>query len=139
MTCIGPKRGFQQIARAISIALGLASTSSGWAQSAVAPADTSNTPPVAGNAAIQEVVVTATRRTENLQDVPIAITALTGADLQQLNVQTLDDYVKYLPGVSITGFGPGQNEIYICADEPRRSPVGGRRALGELRFTATRA
>ena len=58
-------------------------------------------------------MVTATRRTENLQNVPIAITALTGAALQQLNVQTLDDYVKYVPGVTITGFGPGQNEIYM--------------------------
>jgi iron complex outermembrane recepter protein len=113
MTYNEPKRGGQQIARAISIALGLASASSAWAQVATTSANGSNVPSAAGNSEIQEVVVTATRRTENLQDVPIAITALTGATLQQLNVQTLDDYVKYLPGVSITGFGPGQNEIYM--------------------------
>lgn len=57
--------------------------------------------------------MTANRRAQSQQDVPIALTALTGANLQQLNVQTLDDYVKYLPGVSISGFGPGQNEIYM--------------------------
>ena len=35
---------------------------------------------------IQEVVVTAQRRSENVQDVPIAIQALSGETLQQLNV-----------------------------------------------------
>jgi outer membrane receptor protein involved in Fe transport len=62
---------------------------------------------------LEEVVVTATRRTENLQDVPIALTALTGATLRQLNVQTLDDFVKYLPNVSTAGVGPGQSEVYM--------------------------
>src|SRR5665213_2306062 len=62
---------------------------------------------------IPEVVVTATRRAENLQDVPIAITALTGETLRQLNVQTFDDVVKYLPNVSTASKGPGQNEIYM--------------------------
>jgi iron complex outermembrane receptor protein len=62
---------------------------------------------------LEEVVVTATRRTENLQDVPIAITALTGNTLRQLNVQTLDDFVKYLPNVSTAGVGPGQSEVYM--------------------------
>jgi iron complex outermembrane receptor protein len=62
---------------------------------------------------IPEVVVTATRRTENLQNVPIAITALTGETLAQLNVQTFEDFVKYLPNVSTASKGPGQNEIYM--------------------------
>ncbi len=63
--------------------------------------------------AIEEIVVSATRRAENLQDVPIAITALTGETLSQLNVQTFDDYVKYLPNVSSASKGPGINEIYM--------------------------
>jgi len=62
---------------------------------------------------IPEIVVTATRRAENLQDVPIAITALTAETLTQLNVQTFDDFVKYLPNVSTASKGPGQNEIYM--------------------------
>jgi iron complex outermembrane receptor protein len=113
MTQIDEKRAGQRLAHAIAIALGLATGSSGWAQTAATPPDRSQVPAAAGNAEIAEIVVTATRRTENLQDVPIAITALTGAALQQLNVQTLDDYVKYLPSVTITGFGPGQNEVYM--------------------------
>ena len=67
---------------------------------------------VAGNE-LEEVVVSATRRTENLQDVPIAITALTGSVLSELNVQTLEDFIRYLPNVSIAGVAPGQNEIYM--------------------------
>src|SRR5216684_6205967 len=62
---------------------------------------------------IPEIVVTATRRAENLQDVPIAITALTAETLTQLNVQTFEDFVKYLPNVSTASKGPGQNEIYM--------------------------
>jgi iron complex outermembrane recepter protein len=113
MTYIEETRGRQRLARAIAIALGLATASGTWAQTAATPPVASSATPKAENGDIAEIVVTATRRTENLQDVPIAITALTGAALQQLNVQTLDDYVKFLPSVTITGFGPGQNEIYM--------------------------
>jgi iron complex outermembrane recepter protein len=67
----------------------------------------------ANSGEIAEITVTATRRSESLQDVPIAITALTGATLEQLNVQTFEDYVKYLPNVSVAAKGPGQNEVYM--------------------------
>jgi outer membrane receptor protein involved in Fe transport len=71
-------------------------------------------PPVtSAGSQLEEVVVTATRRSENLQDVPLAVTALTGATLRQLNVQTFDDFVKYLPNVTAAVNGPGQSEIYM--------------------------
>src|ERR1700738_2923663 len=62
---------------------------------------------------IQEITVTAQRRTENMQNVPITIQALTGEMLKQLNVTTFDDYVKYLPNVTSASNGPGQGEIYM--------------------------
>jgi len=62
---------------------------------------------------LQEVIVTANRREENLQDVPISIQVLTGGMLAQLNATTFDDYVKYLPTVTAHGVGPGQNNIYV--------------------------
>src|SRR3984885_163225 len=62
---------------------------------------------------LAEVTVTAQRRTENIQDVPISMQALTGQALQQLNVQTLDDYLKYLPNVTAASNGPGQNEVFM--------------------------
>src|ERR1700694_2424817 len=63
--------------------------------------------------AIQEITVTAQRRSENVQNVPITIQALTAETLTQLNVQTFDDYVKYLPNVSSKTNGPGQGTIYM--------------------------
>src|SRR5665213_460403 len=62
---------------------------------------------------IQEITVTAQRRTENVQNVPIAIQALTGVALQQLNVQTMSDFVKYLPNVTAPNSGPGQGNVYM--------------------------
>ena len=50
---------------------------------------------------------------ENLQNVPIAITALTNTTLSELNVQTLEDFVRYLPNVSTAGVAPGQDEVYM--------------------------
>jgi outer membrane receptor protein involved in Fe transport len=73
-----------------------------WAQSA----DT-------GAGQLAEVTVTAERRTENLQDVPITIQALTSETLKELSVTTFDDFVKYLPNVTTAGYGPGQDLIFM--------------------------
>src|SRR5215468_8002670 len=62
---------------------------------------------------ITEVIVTAQRRTERMQDVPISMQALTGQALQQLNVQTFDDFLKYLPNVTSASNGPGRNEVFM--------------------------
>jgi outer membrane receptor protein involved in Fe transport len=62
---------------------------------------------------LQEVIVTANRREENLQNVPMTIQVLTGATLAKLNATTFDDFVKYLPAVTAHGVGPGQNNIYV--------------------------
>ena len=92
------------LSHAIGMALGFGGVSSALAQSA---------PQSAPKDELEEVTVTATRRVENLQDVPIAITALTGNTLAELNVQTLDDFVKYLPNVTTASVGPGQGEVYM--------------------------
>src|SRR6202163_1955280 len=62
---------------------------------------------------IQEITVTAQRRTENIQNVPIAIQALTGETLKQLNLSTFDDLIKYLPNVTAPTAGPGQAQIFM--------------------------
>jgi iron complex outermembrane receptor protein len=60
-----------------------------------------------------EVIVTANRREENLQDVPITIQVLTGGKLAEINATTFDDFVTYLPGVTAHGVGPAQSNIYV--------------------------
>src|SRR6266853_6640718 len=62
---------------------------------------------------IQEITVTAQRRTENVQNVPITIQALTGDTLAQLNATTFDDVLKYLPNVTAPTAGPGQAQIFM--------------------------
>jgi len=62
---------------------------------------------------LEEITVTAQRRTENAQDVPISIQALTGQTLQQLNISTFDDYIKFLPNVTSASNGPGQSEVFM--------------------------
>ena len=68
---------------------------------------------VAATGELEEVVVTATKRAENLQDVAITVTALSGDRLEELNVANFDDYIQYLPGVNAAGRGPGQSSIFI--------------------------
>ena len=64
-------------------------------------------------AEIEEIVVTATKREQNLQDVPIAVQALNEGKLDQLNIANFDDYIRYLPSVNAAGRGPGQSSIFI--------------------------
>ncbi len=60
--------------------------------------------------ALEDVVVTATKRSENLQDVPVSIQALGTEKLEELHVTNLDTYVKYLPSVTINrGNGQGNS------------------------------
>src|SRR5882762_1748474 len=67
----------------------------------------------AATGALEEITVTAQRRTESMQNVPISMQAFTAQTLQQLNVSTLDDYIKYLPNVTTANNGPGQNEVFM--------------------------
>jgi iron complex outermembrane recepter protein len=50
---------------------------------------------------IEQVVVTARRREENLQNVPVAITALTSEQLLEQNVRTLEDMTAYVPNIKV--------------------------------------
>ena len=67
----------------------------------------------ASSFAIEEVVVTATRRSESIQNVPITIQAITGDQLGQLNVTSFDDVLRYLPNVTSGSNGPGQGNIFM--------------------------
>jgi iron complex outermembrane recepter protein len=60
-----------------------------------------------------EIIVTAQRKEERLRDVPISITALGSAKLDEANVQSFEDYAKLLPSVSFQSFGPSQSQIFF--------------------------
>ena len=80
--------------------------------------------------ALQEITVTATRRSQSMQDVPIAMQAFTGQALQQLNISTFDDYIKYLPNVTSANNGPGQNEIFMRGLSAGAQPSQGSGSTG---------
>ena len=65
---------------------------------------------------IEEVVVTAQKRAQNLQDVPISIQSLGNETLSELGIQDFQDYAKMLPSVSMTpslGAGSSFTLVYM--------------------------
>ena len=56
--------------------------------------------------ALQEVVVTATRRAASAQDLPISITAVTGASLEQGGIRDISSLARSMAGVNVTDKGP---------------------------------
>jgi iron complex outermembrane receptor protein len=72
---------------------------------------------------LSEIIVTANKRDENIQQVPLSITALTSTLLEEHQVVTLDDYQKLLPSVSMQSFGPGGSEIYFRGINTGIGPV----------------
>jgi outer membrane receptor protein involved in Fe transport len=62
---------------------------------------------------LEEIVVTATKRAETLQDVPVAVTAITSEDIQSHGFTNYADYVNTVPNMWMQDLGPGQTQIYI--------------------------
>lgn len=69
---------------------------------AAVPADMSG-----GSGVLQEVIVTARKRSENLQEVPLSVDVFTEKDLQNLGIASFDDYAEKVPSISFISIGPG--------------------------------
>ena len=93
-----------------AVAAILSATSAGFVLAA-APGDQESA--TASSDALTEVVVTATRRSESIQDVPITVQAITGDQLKALNVVSFNDLLKYTPNVTFSGNGPGTGNIFM--------------------------
>ena len=59
------------------------------------------------NSVLQEIVVTARKREENLQDVPLSIDVFSKKDMQNLGITGLDDVATKTPSISFVSEGPG--------------------------------
>ncbi|MBU6371253.1 MAG: TonB-dependent receptor [Alphaproteobacteria bacterium] len=70
------------------------------------------TPPDAGKG-VEEIVVTATKRSESLQSVPLSIQALSTQKLDELNVSNFNDFATLFPSVSFQNSTPGSANVYI--------------------------
>ncbi|MGL4542467.1 MAG: TonB-dependent receptor, partial [Polymorphobacter sp.] len=94
--------------RVSTAALAIASLGAG-----AAPAFAQATAEVKNDTGISDIIVTATRREESANRVPLAITALSGDTLGTLNVTTFDHLIEYLPNVRAASRGPGASSIFI--------------------------
>ena len=83
---------------------------------AVAPAFAQDTAPPQNDqryGGVTAIVVTATKRSEDAQDIPVAVQAIGTEELENLGIDEFTDYLVQLPNVTSGGGGPGQSTIYI--------------------------
>ena len=66
----------------------------------------------ASDTALEEITVTARKRTENLQDVPLSIDVYTAKDLKNLAINSFDDYAEKVPSMSFISTGPG-TQVFV--------------------------
>ncbi len=90
---------------AVSPVVGTAASSAALAVVATAAADAS--------AAAPQIIVTAERREQSVERVPMTVQAFTGRTLQQQNIQTLNDLLKFTPNVTLGSNGAGQGDIFM--------------------------
>ena len=111
-TLIPPRRSFAVPGKVSLLALALGTCAPALAQQTEAAAN----PPAAASAAgaddTGDIIVTAQRREQRLQDVPVAVSVVTGDSLQRSNITSLEDVAARLPDVKISS-GTITNSIAI--------------------------
>ncbi|MDP3674429.1 MAG: TonB-dependent receptor plug domain-containing protein, partial [Novosphingobium sp.] len=60
-----------------------------------------------------EIVVTATKRDQTIQDVPFSINAQTAADIEKSGSNSLEDVARNVAGLSVQNLGPGQSQVSV--------------------------
>ena len=82
-------------------------------------------PAVAQEYELEEVVVTAQRRAESLQDVPLAITAFNEEQLEQMGIVDIKAVTERTPGFTMGMFNPLQTQLYIRGIGSNEDGAGG--------------
>ena len=86
-----------------------------------------------GDLVLEEIIVTAQKREQSLQDVPIAVTAFNSRKIEELGIQSFSDYALMMPNVSFKSFGaPGGATIYMrgASDGGDANPSGSAPSVG---------
>jgi outer membrane receptor protein involved in Fe transport len=84
----------------LGLMIALTNTTAGAADTGTAPA--------ADSGGLEEIVVTAQKRSENLKDIPISISAISGSDIQAKQIANYDDIARAVPGVSFNSIGASE-------------------------------
>jgi outer membrane receptor protein involved in Fe transport len=103
----GP-RGIPAISRTqLAIAVAAALSGAAAMRSGPALAAASAATDASSDSSLTEIVVTARKRAENLQDVPLSIDVFTSKDLQNMAISQFEDYATMTPSISFVSAGPG--------------------------------
>ena len=95
------------------LAIVVAQASAGSAFAQTAPLQTAAASGAAPTKGVEEILVTASKRTEKLQKVPQSIQVLDSKKLAQLQITEFQDYVKYVPALGYMTDGPNLTTIYL--------------------------
>src|SRR5579862_8832438 len=96
----------------VGLAVAAALTGTGaWsgAQADAAPAAEAS----ATTGGLTEIVITARKRSENLQDVPLSVDVFTQKDVQNLGLVEFSDYATKVPSISFISIGPGTQTFFM--------------------------
>jgi outer membrane receptor protein involved in Fe transport len=78
---------------------------------ALAPAGSAQAQQEGATASVEEIVVTARKREENLQDIPASIQAIPQIVLEKMGANGLEDYTRFIPDVNVVQSEPGSSSV----------------------------
>jgi outer membrane receptor protein involved in Fe transport len=113
MTIREPGAGLRALIGPRSLGWGALLASTVLATTPSLAAEAASTAAAPGATALSEVIVTAEKREENVQSIPMSIQVMDTKTLSKLNVTNFQDYVKFLPSVTFQTLAPDQTEIYM--------------------------
>ena len=73
----------------------------------------SNTNNVNAQDSVEEVIVTASKKEQNIQDVAMSVQAISSSELEAKNIKNLEDIASISPAVTFNNVGPGKSNFYI--------------------------
>ena len=69
--------------------------------------------PAAADVTVDQVIVTAEKRPENVQDIPMSVTAFSGAQLEQANIVNATDLARFAPSFNIFTANDNRNSTIV--------------------------
>ena len=81
-------------------------------------------------AVLEEVIVTAQKREENIQAVPIAVSAFSSEVIRNAQMVTMDDVARHVPGFTVTNFNPVTPQPFMRGVGSSPSDAGSDASVG---------
>lgn len=81
------------------------------------------------NVALDEIIVTATKRSVSIQDIPASVQAITQESLTAMGAKTMEDFTRFIPSVNIITYGSGGSTVVFRG---ATTGTGGAQATGSV-------